>query len=888
MSFWSSIFNAKPKDVLATEKLLSEVAKLRAESFFQTEELVDDFCLSILTKAANNVDETPCGALTKSIFEFLKGVFYTEPFLYAPPPDFDLSKLSFEEGKLARENFREVIGVLTNEEKCARLWHSLMVEVTTEILSVCPPEAFDDDGAESVPLSSFAPSIPLYEVADDIPNLLSRIYKILFLNDEVIEAGLFNKLQLHLDRRLCLSSGVPLEERLSTKKRLIFPAESKLQGFELIESYVGNTGLEKILTVQIPYLIPEAVRFEHTHVLAGTGHGKTQLLQHLIAGDLERALTDKLSIVVLDSHGDMLKTLLRTPYFKEGKLRDRLIYIDPTEIDRPVGLNLFEAKDEVGMTPAAREANVTASLELYEYFFDALLGAELTQRQGLLFRYLGLLLSRIPNGTIHTLREILENGESFRPYMETLPGSARLFFATRFFDKTFSETKKQLLTRLWGVLAQPALDRLFSSPKNTFDLDQKLSEGSIIFVNTAIDHLGVEGSAIYSRLIMTLLGQSLYRRAKLKPHERTPTYIYVDEAEPLVDENFLRLTTALRKYKGALTFAHQHLEQLEVSIRAGILSNTSVKLAGGVSHKDALAMAPDMHTTADFIQEQSKTKKHTHFAFYAKHITPHALSLPIPLGVVESLPKLREDEVEGLLQESRIRYGFLYVEPTYEVPIAKVKTKAKVEAAPVIEEVFLPTPIETVQSPPLIKRKAENVLPPVYAAEGGGGVKHKYLEHLVKELSEARGFRASLEEVTPDALGRIDVVLVRDALRIAVEISVTTARDHELRNIEKCLSLPFTHIVMLTSHEKRRKSLSSYITEALDEVDRPRVSYLLPEELESFLDSFASEPSERVRTVKGIKVRTKVREVSGAEALMRRQAIAKVMARAMGNSISTE
>jgi Helicase HerA, central domain len=880
MSFWN-VFSRKPADVAGTEKLLREVRELSANSYFQSEEQVDEFCLSILSKASNNVDETPNAVLTKAIFEFLKGIFYAEAFLYAPPTDFDLSKLTLEEGKDAREKFREVISVLINEEKCARIWHSLMVEVTTEILSVCPPEAFDDDGAESVNLSSFSPSIPLYEVADDVPHLLNRIYKILFSNDEAIAAGLLKKLQLHLDRRLCLSSGIPLEERLSSKKRLIFPAESKLEGFDLIESYVGNTGLEKILGVQIPYLIPEAVRFEHTHVLAGTGHGKTQLLQHLIAGDLERALTDKLSIVVLDSHGDMLKTLLRTTYFKEGKLRDRLIYIDPTEIDRPIGLNLFEAKDEVGLTPAAREANVTASLELYEYFFDALLGAELTQRQGLLFRYLGLLLSRIPNGTIHTLREILDNGEQFRPYMETLPGSARLFFATRFFDKTFTETKKQLLTRLWGVLAQPALDRLFSSPKNTFDLDQKLSEGSIIFVNTAIDHLGLEGSAIYSRLIMTLLGQSLYRRAKLKPHERTPTYIYVDEAEPLIDENFLRLTTALRKYKGALTFAHQHLEQLEVSIRAGILSNTSVKLAGGVSHKDALAMAPDMHTTADFIQAQSKNKKYTNFAFFAKHITPHALSLPIPLGAVELLPKLRESEAQILLEESRIRYGFDYTEPVYEPRIATVKVKTKTEAKPPQEEEFLLAPIETAQVVTPVKRKTETILPPVYAAEGGGGVKHKYLEHLVKELAEARGFRASLEEVTPEADGRIDVVLVRDALRIAIEISVTTARDHELRNIEKCLSLPFTHIVMLTSHEKRRKSLSSYITDALDEKDRSRVSYLLPEELESFLDSFASEPSERVRTVKGIKVRTKVREVSGAEALMRRQAIAKVMARAM-------
>jgi hypothetical protein len=151
MSLWN-VFSRKPADVAGTEKLLREVRELSANSYFQSEEQVDEFCLSILSKASNNVDETPNAVLTKAIFEFLKGVFYSEPFLYAPPTDFDISSLTLEEGKDAREKFREVINVLTNEEKCARIWHSLMVEVTTEILSVCPPEAFDDDGAESVEL----------------------------------------------------------------------------------------------------------------------------------------------------------------------------------------------------------------------------------------------------------------------------------------------------------------------------------------------------------------------------------------------------------------------------------------------------------------------------------------------------------------------------------------------------------------------------------------------------------------------------------------------------------------------------------------------------------------------------------------------------------------
>ena len=42
-------------------------------------------------------------------------------------------------------------------------------------------------------------------------------------------------------------------------------------------------------------------------------------------------------------------------------------------------------------------------VELYESFFGALLGAELTQKQGVIFRYLARLMLAIPGATIHTL-----------------------------------------------------------------------------------------------------------------------------------------------------------------------------------------------------------------------------------------------------------------------------------------------------------------------------------------------------------------------------------------------------------------------------------------------------------------------------------------------------
>jgi hypothetical protein len=62
--------------------------------------------------------------------------------------------------------------------------------------------------------------------------------------------------------------------------------------------------------------------------------------------------------------------------------------------------------------------------------FGALLGADLTERQGVIFRYLARLLMSVPGATIHTLIEFMENPEAARPNQwvgtPTLPDVRRL------------------------------------------------------------------------------------------------------------------------------------------------------------------------------------------------------------------------------------------------------------------------------------------------------------------------------------------------------------------------------------------------------------------------------------------------------------------------------
>lgn len=241
-------------------------------------------------------------------------------------------------------------------------------------------------------------------------------------------------------------------------------------------------------------------------------------------------------------------------------------------------MNLFDfGKSRIDrLNPKEREQILNSAVELYEYIFGSLLDAELTQRQGLIFRYLARLMMTIPCATLHTLREVLEHGEKWKPYMGKLTGITKSFFETQFFSTSFSQTKKQILTRLWGILSNPFFERMFAHKESKIDMFEAMQGGKVILVNTAKDLLKKDGSQILGRFVIAMISQSVLERARLTQHARLPCFVYIDEAEEYFDEPMVDLLNQARKYKVGLTFAHQNLDQLTPKLKGTIMANTSI------------------------------------------------------------------------------------------------------------------------------------------------------------------------------------------------------------------------------------------------------------------------------------------------------------------------
>ena len=550
--------------------------------------------------------------------------------------------LSLEDGVALRNYLERKRHFLLYAPDIIELWCDRFVDMWVALFKHLPDRMFKAD-AES--RGSFDLSTPVVDLLDQpalaVENLLGALS-----HDDIEQHALFEPLITTINDNLFNASGIRYEDRGTSRKPLILPTKSREPAPHLPEIYLSGTPFLKIFEAEVSIDVPDETRFEHAHVVAGTGHGKTQLFQYLIAKDLEQVSAGRASIVVIDSQGDLIDNISHLGIFgRDGDLHDRIVHIDPTDVAYPVALNMFDMNTEAP-TPLEQEKLLNGVLELYDYIFGSLLGAELTQKQGVIFRYVARLLLMVPGANIQHLRRLMEDDglQEFAAYVPKLDSpTARAFFETEFNSREFDATKKQVRRRLWGILENKTFEHMFSFPQSKLRLSQEMNAGKVILINTSKDLLKQTGTEIFGRYFVALITQAALERASIPKSERMPTFVYIDEANDYFqggDQNLPIIFEQARKYRISMTLAHQYLDQLDNKLRSSFAANTSTKIIGGVSDKDAKAFANDMRTNPETITAMRKFDDHAEFAISVKNVTAGAMRLRVPFGHMEDMPRM--------------------------------------------------------------------------------------------------------------------------------------------------------------------------------------------------------------------------------------------------------
>jgi hypothetical protein len=658
-------------------------------------------------------------------------------------------------------------------------------------------------------------------LSDLIPHPHDAVDELLGIgfNGDLQDARLFEDLRERFEYNLCAVSKIDIRNRSVNPHRYKMPKDFEGSRSKLVDGYLTGTPFKSLLETPLPFKIPDKARFEHTHVVGGTGHGKTQLLSHLIMKDMCDILEGrKKSIVLIDSQGDFIRKISSMKIFDPSNLvglGDKLVLIDPSDVEYPIALNIFsinkERLEQYG--PAERERILNGAIELYEHFFQGLLGAELTQKQGVAFSYLARLMLELPNATIFTLRDIMDDPTPFKGEIAKLSGSVRMFFEREFLSNSFNQTRKQISRRLWGILAIPAFERMFGQTEHKVDLFNLLNSGKIILINTSKDLLKKEGSAIFGKFFLAAIAQAIGERAVLAEADRTDTIIYLDEAHEYADESLEVLLNQGRKYKAGVVIAHQFLDQLNPSARQTLLANASVKIVGGLSNKDNRSFASEMGTDVSFLESLRKRESGTEFGLWVKNQLPNALRLSVPFGLLEGAVRL---DAEGEHYQRLVNRSNYCIRTTPEF-----ETQS--------------------EAPPTAPEK------PTQPQAGRGGTQHREIQQMIKGIAHDYGFGVSVEAQCKHSDGAIDVLIEGENKSFAVEVSVTTSAEHELANLKKCLAEDVDEVWCVTPDQVHRLEIQNLVLERLPQTQSARIRYFGPDMISNYIKQFDERETTLIR-----------------------------------------
>ena len=416
--------------------------------------------------------------------------------------------------------------------------------------------------------------------------------------------------------------------------------------------------------------VPDNARQEHTHILGPSGSGKTTLLQRLILEDL--ALPDPPGMVIIDPKGLMVERLQSLDVFHPdtGRLKDRLIIVDPTH-DPPPALNMFHAASKWNRmwSETQRQRIQNQAIETFAYIFSST-GSALTDKQSTPFGYAVRLMFSMES-TILTLLELMDDPTrtddargpkysecKFAPFIGRLDPISQQFFQGEFFASNYRETRQQIKARIYGVLQHPEFVRMFEARERRLDMLDCLQNKSIVLVNTQRDLMGVNASQLLGRYIISLTLTAAFSRFTLPKDKWYQTHLIIDEFQDFADEDktpeLLRLA---REYKLAVTLAHQemHGSGLTEKMRSAISTNTTVKYSSSPEGVDIGYMARDLRCEPDFLTQQTKTATEARFACFVRGMVQHPFVVTIPFGNIEREPQMSADAHSRLLKANAAR-----------------------------------------------------------------------------------------------------------------------------------------------------------------------------------------------------------------------------------------
>ena len=426
-----------------------------------------------------------------------------------------------------------------------------------------------------------------------------------------------------------------------TSKRAPAPVEIPQSGLFLGKSiYRGITK---------PVYMELDDRRRHVYIIGKTGVGKSVLLQEMIVQDIRKGR----GMAVIDPHGDLIERIL--PLIPPERAEE-VIYFDPSDSERPMGLNMLEAKTE-----EQKHFIVTSIIGLMYKLFDP--------------QKTGIIGPRFEHAIRNAMLTVMvEPGSSFVEVVRVLTDTAFVqellpkvsdpivkrywtdqIAQTSDFHK--SEVLDYIVSKFGRFVTNKLIRNIIGQSKSSFDFRKVMDEGKILLINLAKGKMGEENSNFLGLILVPKILVAAMSRVDTPEEKRRDFFLYVDEFQNFATPDFAQILSEARKFRLNLCVANQFIGQMDEEVKNAVFGNVGTLIAFRVGVTDANYL---QHWYTPVFSESDLINVDVYNA-YINTIVGNKPMSPFSVDVRKDLSQVKKMEnpkvAQAIIQLSRLKYG---------------------------------------------------------------------------------------------------------------------------------------------------------------------------------------------------------------------------------------
>ncbi len=413
-------------------------------------------------------------------------------------------------------------------------------------------------------------------------------------------------------------------------------------------------GINRYRAAETPIRFVDGDRTRHEYIVGKSGCGKSALISFQARQDVAAGA----GLCVVDPHGDLIEDVLA--HVPKERAKDVIVF-DPSDTERPMGLNLLEATTD--------EEKDRASLDAMEIFIK-LFGNEIFgPRIQHYFRNgcLTLMDDEEEGATLIDVPRLFVDDEFQRYKVSKCKNVVVRSFWEHEIAKTGAREKEEMIpyfsAKFGPFITNTTMRNIIGQPKSAFNIRQVMDDGKILLVNLSKGKIGDVNAQLLGLIFVNKVNMAALSRADTSQFKRKRFYLYVDEFQNFVTDAFATILSEARKYELGLIMAHQYIgqlvgktaayEQASTKMRDAVFGNVGTILSFKIGAEDAEYMAKEF---APVLSEQDVIGI-PNFHCYAKLNINNTTSRPFSMATIYDESQRNEPLASLIKEYSRMKYG---------------------------------------------------------------------------------------------------------------------------------------------------------------------------------------------------------------------------------------